>query len=154
MRDDGRNGTEPDLVDIENAFGRLSPSPVPPGLRRRVMDRALEARRSAAASPGMRILAIACSLVIVAVLVIEPLVGRHEAARLAAMLDGGPSTPVVETAPELAEVLAGQRPEAALIVRIRAATKAAAREDIDRVFIEARKRLKGWLEDETSENPD
>jgi len=96
-------------MDIERDLERLAPVAAPAGLRDRVMDRAAQARNSAALSPRMRILAAACSVVIIAVLMIDPLIGRHDAARIAALLDGQSSARVAtEEAARLAEALGGQ----------------------------------------------
>lgn len=153
MRDNGRKAAGRDLTDIERDLERLAPVAAPAGLRDRVMDRTAQARNSAALSPRMRILAAACSVVIIAVLMIDPLIGRHEAARIAALLDGQSSARVAtEEAARLAEALGGQGIEAGGIVRLVVMAAAAAREDRGRDFFEARARLKGWLNNETSEN--
>jgi len=140
-------------MDIERDLERLAPVAAPAGLRDRVMDRTVQARNSAALSPRMRILAAACSVVIIAVLMIDPLIGRHEAARIAALLDGQSSARVAtEEAARLAEALGGQGIEDGGIVRLEVMAAVAAREDRGRDFFEARARLKGWLDNETSEN--
>jgi len=155
MKDNGRKDAGRDLTDIERDLERLAPVAAPAGLRDRVMDRTAQARNSAALSPKMRILAAACSVVIIAVLMIDPLIGRHEAARVAALLDGQSSARVAtEEAARLAEELGGQGIEAGGIVRLEVMAAAAAREDRGRIFFEARARLKGWLNNETSENLD
>jgi hypothetical protein len=137
----------------EGELRRLVPSTVPPGMRRRVLDRALEARLNASPTPGMRALAVACSIVIVAVLAIEPLVGRHEAARMTALLDGRPSARTVgEEAYDLAEALGVQGSEAERMIRLQIMAASTSREDRVSDFIKARKGLKGWLENETSED--
>ncbi len=106
-------------------------------------------------SPAMRVVATASSLLIAAVLLIGPLVGRHEAARLTALLDGrNAAAPAAESAPELAEALDGRAGELASLARLRAAVESAGSENTVRSAMEARKRLKGWSSDETSENPD
>ena len=153
MRDNRRKDARRDLTDIERDLERLAPVAAPAGLRDRVMDRTAQARNRAALSPRMRILAAACSVVIIAVLMIDPLIGRHEAARIAALLDGQSSARVAtEEAARLAEALGGQGIEAGGIVRLEVMAAAAAREDRGRDFFEARARLKGWLDNETSEN--
>jgi hypothetical protein len=152
MTNNDRNDRKRNLREIGKSLGRLSPSPVPPGLRQRVMDRALAARKSAALTPGMRILAVVCSVTIVAVLVIDPLVGRHEAARLAALLDGRSAFPAASPETELAEVLGGQDIETERMVRLQLAAAAAARKEQEHHVTEAWRRLKGWLADETSED--
>ena len=153
MRDNGRKDAGRDLMDTERDLERLAPVAAPAGLRDRVMDRAAQARNSAALSPRMRILAAACSVVIIAVLMIDPLIGRHDAARIAALLDGQSSARVAtEEAARLAEALGGQGIEDGGIVRLEVMAAVAAREDRGRDFFEARARLKGWLDNETSEN--
>lgn len=155
MKDNGRKDAGRDLTDIERDLERLAPVAAPAGLRDRVMDRTAQARNCAALSPKMRILAAACSVVIVAVLMIDPLIGRHEAARAAALLDGQSSARVAtEEAARLAEAPGGQGIEIGGIVRLEVMAAAAAREDRGRIFFEARARLKGWLNNETSENLD
>jgi hypothetical protein len=154
VKDDKVNEIACGPADTEGELRRLVPSTVPPGMRRRVLDRALEARLNAALTPGMRALAVACSIVIVAVLAIEPLVGRHEAARMTALLDGRSSARTAgEEAYDLAEVLGVQVGEADRMARLQIMAASASREDRVSDFIEARKRLKGWLNNETSENP-
>ena len=73
MTDQGRKDVERDLMDIERDLERLKPVAVPAGSPARVLDRAAEARKSAALSPKMRVLAAACSIVIIAVLGLDPL---------------------------------------------------------------------------------
>lgn len=154
MKDDKVNEIACGPADTEGELRRLVPSTVPPGMRRRVLDRALEARLNAALTPGMRALAVACAIVIVAVLAIEPLVGRQEAARMTALLDGRSSARTAgEEAYDLAEVLGVQGSEADRMARLQIMAASASREDRVSDFIEARKRLKGWLKNETSENP-
>jgi hypothetical protein len=154
VKDDKVNEIACGPADTEGELRRLVPSTVPSGMRRRVLDRALEARLNAALTPGMRALAVACAIVIVAVLAIEPLVGRHEAARMTALLDGRSSARTAgEEAYDLAEVLGVQVGEADRMARLQIMAASASREDRVSDFIEARKRLKGWLNNETSENP-
>jgi hypothetical protein len=154
VKDDKVNEIACGPADTEGELRRLVPSTVPPGMRRRVLDRALEARLNAALTPGMRALAVACSIVIVAVLAIEPLVGRHEAARMTALLDGRQTISATGEAPsELAEILVVKGREGDRLARLQALAASAVREDRERDFVEARKRLKGWLKNETSENP-
>jgi len=151
----GRGGFEASAADVEREFGRLVPAAIPPGVRQRVLSRAEFARRSVMLSPAMRITAVACSLLIAAVLLIDPLVGRHEAARLTALLDGrNAAAPAAGFAPELAEALSGMAGEVRRLARLRAAAGSARSENTVRSAIEAHKRLKGWFSDETSENPD
>jgi hypothetical protein len=150
----GRDNSQAGAAGVEREFGRLVPASIPPGLRQRVLSRAAFARRSALLSPAMRVVAAACSLLIAAVLLIDPLVGRHEAACLTALLDGNTAAPATESAPELAEALSGKASEAGSLARLRAAAESAGSENSVRSAIEARKRLKGWSSDENSETPD
>jgi hypothetical protein len=152
-RDDhGRDRFETGAAGIERGLRRLVPAAVPPGLRGRVVARAAEAGRGALLAPWMRVSAVACSVVIVAVLAVDPLVGRHEAARLAALLDGRSAAAAPgEAASELAEV---EGAEAGRLARLRTMAASAIRKNGQKGFFEARKGLKGRLEDETSETPD
>lgn len=153
MKDVRRKDVERDLMDIERDLERLKPVASPADLRRRVLDRAAETRKSAALSPKMRILAAACSIIIVAVLGLDPLVRKHETARLAALLDGRQtSLPSGEVPSELAEVLTGRGRDAERLARVELAAAAAARKEQARQVREAWRRLKGWLDDETSED--
>lgn len=151
----GREDFEAGAAGVERELGRLVPAAIPPGLRQRVLSRAEFARRGVMLSPAMRVAAAACSLLIAAVLLIDPLVGRHETARLAALLDGRKAaTPATESAPELAEALDGKASEVWSLARLRAAVGSAGSENTFISAIEAHKRLKGRYSDETSENPD
>lgn len=155
-RDDrGRDVFEDGAAGVERELRRLAPMAVPPGLRGRVIARAAEARRGALLAPWMRVSAGACSVLIVTVLVTDSLISRHEEARLAALLDGRSAAAAPsEMASELGEIILGQGTEAEGLVRLRFMAAAAIRKDEQRGFFEARKGLKGWLEDETSEDPD
>ena len=153
MKDQGRKDVELDLMDIERDLERLKPVAAPAGLRRRVLDRAAEARKSAVLSPKMRVLAAACSIIIIAVLGLDPLIRKHETARLAALLDGRQTSfPSGEVPPELVEVLTGRGRDAERLARVQLAAAAAARKEQARQVREAWRRLKGWLDDETFED--
>lgn len=86
MRDEERKKVLGEAADVERELARLTGATVPPGMRQRVMDRATGARGDTALTPGMRGMAVVCSALIAAVLVIDPLIGKHETARLAALL--------------------------------------------------------------------
>ena len=152
MKDDRAEVTGYGAQDIEAELGRLAPVPVPPGLRGHVMERACESRRHALLSPGMRIAAIACSVMILVVLGVEPILGKLEAMRIAALLDGGPealATGMTMTeASELADLTGIQGAEAAWLIRSQARFT---REERRRRFGEDLKGLRGWLEYEASE---
>jgi hypothetical protein len=154
MKGDGRNRLERDAAGLERALRDLIPVRTPPGLRERVLSAASVSRGNAALAPGLRVVAAACASAILAVLLIDPLLGRHEAARLAAVLDGRPSAPAAESGPDLAEVLAGHAGEMSRMDRLQARARLSGQDEIERDFIKARTRLEGWLEDETSEDPD
>jgi len=153
VKDAKANETARGAADTEGELLRLVPSIVPPGMRRRVLDRALETRLNAGLTQGMRALAVACSIAIVAVLAIEPLVSRHETARMTALLDGRSSARTAgEEAYDLAEVLGIQGSEADRMARLQIMAASASRKDMVSDLIKARKGLKGWLENETSED--
>ena len=144
---------EHDPDDIEKSLGQLVPKPASPGLRKRVLDSALEARKNVAMTPRMRAVAVVCSILIVAILGADSLLRRHESAQIAALLDGRSlDLKAGEEASDLAEVLDVQGSEASMMARLQVMAAFAVREDRERNFIEARKRLKGWLENETSED--
>ena len=100
MKDDRTAAIGGGPPDVELELGRLAAAPVPTGLRRRILDRALESRENAVLTPGMRVLAIACSALIVAALVIDPLIIRRETARLAALLGVPGITEPMEQEPD------------------------------------------------------
>lgn len=105
--------------EIDKELGRLVPKPMPPGLRERVLRPALQARRKAALSPGMKWAAAVGLAVIAAVLMIDPVVGGWESARLAALLDGRPAGPAAgEAAIELAETAGLTAREADRLARL------------------------------------
>ncbi len=153
MRNDGRKDMERGLTDVERDLDRLEAVAAPAGLRRRVLARAAEAREGAALSPAMRILAAACLIAIVAVLGLDPLIRNHETVRLAALFDGRRmSLPAEETSSVLAEILAGEGNAAERAARIRIQAASGVRGGQDRQVTEAWKRLKGWLDNEASED--
>jgi len=154
MRDDGRNRLERDAAGLERALRDLISVKTPPGLRERVLSSASVSRGNAALAPWMRVVAAACASTVLAVLLIDPLLGRQEAARLTAVLDGRPSAPAAEPALELDEVLAGNAGEMSRMARLQTLARLSGQDEIKRDFIKARTRLEGWLEDETSEDPD
>jgi hypothetical protein len=151
----GRDVLEAGSAGVERELARLVPAAAPAGLRQRVLGRAAEARRSSLLSPSWRAAAAVCSAVIAAVLLIDPVVGRFEAARLEALLDGRPPAATTSESPgELTEVLTGQGQEADRLNRLQTLAAASARMAAEREFFEAQRWLKGWLGDETLENPD
>ena len=153
MKDDGRKDVGSDVMDVEKDLERLAPVAAPPGLRERVMDRAVQSRKGAALTPRLWILAAACSIVIVALLAIDPLMARHEDARLAAVIDGRQtSRPTGKEAADVAEILDGYGTEGTRMARLRSITAAALRKEQGRHFAEARMRLKEWLDNETYED--
>jgi hypothetical protein len=145
-------GKDPD--DIEKALERLTPLAVPPGLGRRIVARAREARKNAAMTPRMRIAAVVCSILIIAVLGADSLLGRHESARIAALLDGpGVSASAGEDVRlQWAEIggdlgdLDKFRREGILLSRL------GSRGGSGRAYLEARDWLKGMIDHEDPEN--
>ena len=103
----------------------------------------------------MRFAAVACSVLIVALLAADPFLDRHEASRLASLVDirvqPGPSG---ETPAVLAEVLGGtgDAAEAARMARREIIAAAAARREQERQFTAAWKRLKGGSAHEAFED--
>jgi len=139
--------------DVERELGRLMIVPVPPGLRQRVLDRAAEARCRTVLTPGLRRLAIAAAALIIAVLVADPILSRHEAVRMSALLDGRTAAAAApEVSSELAEALGGQASGLDQLARLRTLARAAAGEASVRDLVTAHERLKGWLNHETSED--
>lgn len=155
MKDDRFEATDCGVQDIESELGRLTPAPVPQGLRQRVLDRTRHFRGKALLSPGMRIAAVTCSVLIVALLATEPFLDRHEAACLASLVDVRVRPgPAGEPSAVLVEVLGatGEAAEAAQMARWEIIAAAAARKRQERQVTEARKWLKGWLANEAFED--
>lgn len=139
---------------VERELRRLVPAAVPAGLRKRVLDRAAEARRGAALAPWLRVAAGACAVVVAALLALDPLLSRHEERRLTALLDGrSTAAPAFETAPELAEAGLGPGTEAEHWARLQDLAAAVAGRSLEKASIDALERLKGWWEYETPESP-
>lgn len=153
--DRGRDVFEAGAAGVERELRRLVPAAVPPGLRGRVVARAAEARRGALLAPWMRVAATVCSLLIVAALGFDTIVGRHETDRLMTLLDGRVSVaPSIEGEPEISYALIGRGTEAELLTRLRTRAAVAMRKNAEQDYFEARRWLKGWLAYESSENPD
>lgn len=104
-------------------------------------------------SPAMRIAAVTCSVLILVVLGGESLLGKLEAVRMSALLDGGPETldtgMTMMEASELADLTGIQGAEAAWLIRSQARFT---REDRRGRFGEALKGLRGWQDYEVSED--
>jgi hypothetical protein len=155
MRDDRSKAADRGTPDIETELGRLTPTPVLPGLRRRVIGRAGESRGKALLSPRMRIAGVACSVLIVALLAADPFLSRTEAVRLASLGDVRvKSGPAGEMSAVPAEVLGGigQVADALRMARWEIVAEAASRKEQERQVTEARKWLKGWLANEAFED--
>lgn len=154
MRDEDRIAPGAEASDVETALGRLAAAAAPPGLRRRVLDRAREASGNAVLAPWMRVAAAASSVLIGLVLAVDPFIGRYVQARLAASIDLRPfARPASESRSELDDILAVGAREADRIVRLQALTAPAGRGETPGDLIEIYKNLKGWLDYETSEDP-
>lgn len=153
----GQGTLESDSASVERELRRLVPAAVHRGLGERILDRAAEVRRAATLRPWMRLAAAACSVLIVAVLALDPVLARHEAARMASILDGRPAaSPEAEDAAVLAEAVGGTggAAEASRTARLGTMIAASSRQELGRRAIEGRRRLKGWLEHEISEDPE
>lgn len=145
-----KDGIETSVAGVERELQRFVPREIPAALRERVLGRAAATRQGAALAPWMRVAAIACMVLIVSLLALDPLLSRHGEARLAALLDGrSMSTTVPDMAVELAE--AGIGTEAALWSRLQFLAAAAARKSPEGANLETLERLKGWWKDEDTE---
>ncbi len=139
--------------DLERDLDRLVPKPVPPGLRERVLGAALEARGGAALAPRLRLAAAACVILILVALGVGSLAGNREAIRLAALLDGRPSTSEERMeAGALAEMAGLASADAERMVRRLALSSSAEREKRRSRFDEGLRGPKGWSAYETSED--
>jgi len=153
VREKGKGTAGADSPYVERELGRLAEAPVPPGLRQRTLACAAQARRGAALTPAWRLAAAFCLALIGAVLLADPLAGRHEAARLQALLDGRQDAePSIRAEQELAEILGVPGLTAERLTRLRTRAAAAARLERESRLADARRRLKGWLDNEASED--
>jgi len=142
--------------DVERDLKRLVPGSVPAGLRQRILTASVESQKNAPLTPWMKWAAVTCAVLIVFVLIAEPLIGRLEAVRMAALLNAGSATDeggmARMEASDLAELAGIQGTEAAMLIRLQARITSAVREERQRRFGEALKGLRGWSKYETSEN--
>lgn len=145
-----------DHEDIERDLKRLVPGSVPAGLRQRILTASVESRKNAPFTPRMKRAAVTCAVLIVFALIEEPLIGRLEAVRMAALFSAGSAADEAGTArmetSDLAELAGIQSSEAAKLIRFQARITSAIREERQRRFGEAVKGLRGWLENEGSED--
>lgn len=154
MNNDRMAEVERGSPDVERELSRLAAVPVPPGLRHRILDRAGEAERDAALTPAWRLAAAGCLALIAAALLADPFVGRHEAACLQALLDGGQdAAPSVRPEQEIAEILGVPLAlSAKRVIRLQIRAAAAARREREHRLADARRRLKGWLDNDAAED--
>jgi hypothetical protein len=146
--------TGKELEDIEKSLGRLVPRGIPPDLGRRIIGHARDARKNAVMTPRMRIVAVVCTVLIGAVLGTDPLLGRHESARIAALLGSpGVSNPAGEEIRLLWAELGADlgdfdklRREGIVLSRM------GSRNDPPWAYFEAQDRLKGMIDHEDPEN--
>jgi hypothetical protein len=143
-----------DLGDVKRSLERLVPRGVPPDLGRRVVGRALEARKNAAMTPRMRIIAAVCAVLIGAVLGADPLLGRRESARIAALLGGpGVSPPVGEDVRLLWAEVGGDLGDLDKFLGERVVlSRLGSRGGAGRAYFEVQDRLKGMIDHEDPEN--
>jgi len=146
--------TEKDRDDIKTSLERLVPRGVPPDLGRRIVGRALDARKNAAMTPRMRIVAVACAILIGAVLGADPLLGRHESVRIAALRDGpGVLAPAGEDVRLLWAEVGGDLGDLDKFLGERIVlSRLGSRGGAGRAYLEARDRLKGMFDHEDPEN--
>lgn len=146
MTDAKPGGAERDGAGVERLLGELVPVDAPAALRERVLRSAREEHKRTALRPGMRMAAATATLIILACLAIDPLMGRREADRFEALL-GGPTSPApAETATELTEILAADAGELDRQIWFRALVRKTALENLERESTGARGGLKGRLE--------
>ena len=94
MKDDKVNEIARGQADTEGELRRLVPSSVPPGMRRRVLDRALDSRKNAAVTPRLRSAALVWAVLALVAVIGDAVISKGQSERLAAFLGGpGISTP-------------------------------------------------------------
>jgi hypothetical protein len=141
-------------ADIEGALGRLVPQATPPRLGGRVLGAALEARKNAVLTPRMRIAAVACAILIVAVLGADRLVGRRQAAQMATLLDGpGVSNLAGQDVAALWAELGADLGDSDRFQRVGIAlSRLKERDGPRKVMLEQRDQLKGMIDHEIPED--
>jgi hypothetical protein len=139
--------------EVERELARLVFKSTPSGLRQKALDAASEARRNAVLTPSLRFAAVVCSVLLALVLGTDPVLRRAESSRLSALLDGRSAgqVPGGEVS-EIADVLGSGEHEADTLAKLQAMAAKALRKERESDFVGAQKRLKGWLENETSED--
>ena len=150
--------TTSDPQDIENNLLSLSPQPVPPGLREKVIGSALKTRQNLVMTPWTRAGAIACAVLIAVSVLGDMAVARAQNDSLRALLNGrAVARPLAEDLGLLLAEISAQtsdvgKAELKRIALARPATRSGSLQDV----LEARERLKGWLdhESESPESPD
>jgi hypothetical protein len=145
--------TGKDMTEIERSLERLVPKSAPPGLRRRIVASAFEARKSAAMTTGWRAALAVCAVVLVAVFATDTLITRHESASLTALLDGRSFVKTPEDDTSVVAEMLGATGDQDIAMRVRMLTSDRVGQDIERQRNdEALKRLKGWLRYESLED--
>jgi len=147
--------TTNDPRDIEKTLLSLSPKPVPPGLRAKVLGPALKTRQDLVMTPWMRAAAVACAVLIAVAVLGDIAVARAQNDNLRALLNGrAAARPLAEDLGLLLAEISAQtsdvgKAELKRIVLARPATRSGSLQDV----FAARERLKGWLDHE-SEGPE
>lgn len=149
--------TTNDPQDIEKTLLSLSPQPVPPGLRERILESAAKRRRDLVMTPWMWAAAAACAALIAVAVLGDAAVARAQNENLRALLNGRnvPRETEGEAAwlsAELFEEMGGSGKSG--LERLAALTRRGPARSSPRDVFESRERLKGWLdhEDESTEN--
>jgi hypothetical protein len=150
--------TANDPRDIEKALLSLDAKPVPPGLNKRILGSALKARRDLVLTPSMWAAATACAALIAVALLGDAALTRAQNESLGALLNGraAAQAPVEDAGPLLAEIWEeiGDQERAGLerVALARPVPRSVSLRDV----LQARERLKGWLdhEDEGKQSPD
>ncbi len=130
-----------DVLDPEKGLSSLSPGPVPPGLRERVLSSVRLARERAVLTPRMKAAALAGLLIIFGSLAGEAVLDRG---RLGEVLTGHGEERGAVTAPaEDVRLLAG---EAGIEGRLLPFRRPDGWEERERELMKARELMKGWDE--------
>ena len=150
--------TTNDPRDIEKSLLSLSPRPVPPGLREKVLGSALITRQGLVMTPGIWAAAAACVAFMAVAVLGDAVLTKTQNNNLRALLNGrGVSRPTLEDSGPLLAEIHGEIPELEKtgLERMAMTRPAIKRMSLREVFA-ARDRLKGWLdhEDEGTQGPD
>ncbi len=146
--------------EIEKTLESLRPRHVPPGLKARILAPALEARNNRALTTLMAKAALVCAALILVTILGDSITSNYQASALLAIVKG-PAVALQakeESKPPLAEVsqeesaLGTQIFGKNLYGRVLLIRTDSGRRSV-KESLEALKMLKGWIDNEVSENP-